>query len=186
MTGEDLNRHVHHMNLRTWLENEAAELGTDVQRVAYSRGQLSESELRRLAREALFSPLVEAVKEKVIKRWAPLEWHDVQHEKSACINPVGFSQDIVTHTMWFTRNGSINVLPTPFELPETNASLERLLDLVRRAANHPWLERSHEAFRATVYRHTAKCHACHGRADRLSLYVETDWAGRTLTQEYAL
>src|SRR5579859_5566599 len=63
MTGADLDRHMHHMNLRTWLEQQAAELGTDVQRAAYARGRLSEGELRRLAREELFAPLIRAVKD---------------------------------------------------------------------------------------------------------------------------
>lgn len=186
MTGADLDRHLHHTNLRTWLEHEAADRGTDVQRAAYARGQLSESELRRLAREALFAPLNEAVKARSIARWVPMQWSAVEHEGLGCIGRVRFSQDVVSPVAWITPRGIVGAELRPFVSPETNDSYERALELVQKASAHPWLERSHVAFQATVYRHTASCEVCIGRTDKLSLYVEVEWAGRTLTQEYAL
>lgn len=186
MTGADLARHLHHTNLMTWLEHEAASLGRDDQRAAYARGQLSEGELRRLARDSLFAPLNVAIRAGQIQRWTPMKWRDVEHERAGCIGQVSFGQDIVTPVLSISPSWIVGGETRPFAHPETNDTYERELGIVQLASAHPWLQRSCAPFKTTVYRHKATCQVCNARVDRLSLYVEVEWAGRILSQEYAL
>jgi hypothetical protein len=180
---DELDELLRATNMRTWLEFEAARLGTPRQLEDYSKGRLGEGDLRRLAREHLFAPF------RDLPRWTPMGWRDVTHVRAGCIGTVTF--DVVADGDGYMHGYS----RVPSSACANHDSVvvcsctqrgRKIGELTIEAGRHQWLLRSGEGFSVAVRNHIATCTACGAREVRLSSLVSVEWASRTLSREFAL
>lgn len=167
-------------NMRTWLEFEAAKLGTERQLQDYSKGKLPEGDLRRLARDHLFAPF------RDMPRWVPMGWRDVTHKSIGCVGSATFE----VSDAWRRVEGMANAMPFVEALKHASipgdARARKIGELTIEAGRHQWCLRSGEGFSVAIRNHVATCTACGAREARLSALVSVEWASRTLSREFAL
>lgn len=166
---DELDELLRATNMRTWLEFEAARLGTPRQLEDYSKGRLGEGDLRRLAREHLFAPF------RDLPRWTPMGWRDVTHVRAGCIGSVTFEASNV---------GGAQI--PDVALYRRTQLIGAIGALSIEAGRHQWLLRSGEGFSVALRNHVATCTACGAREVRSSALVSVEWASRTLSREFAL
>lgn len=165
LSSEALEQLLRTTNMRTWLEFEAAKLGTERQLRDYSLGMLHESDLRRLARDHLFAPF------RDMPRWSPMGARDVTHKSIGCVGYVEFEVTDV----WLA-----------LDLAHRDSRARKIGELTIEAGRHQWLLRSGEGFSVAIRNHVATCTACGAREARKSALVSVEWASRTLSREFAL
>lgn len=162
MSAIDLGLYLRHTNMTTWLEQEAAALGTVTQQDAYRAGRLSEAEIRQLARNALFAPFIAATELGELKRWSPMPWSAVEHKRSGCVGYVDFEKHEVTGPATMLR------------------------ELATLAEAHDWCRKTGARFKIVIFQRVGTCRACKGQAAFLTAHVSVAWAGRSLSLEYAI
>jgi hypothetical protein len=181
---DELDELLRATNMRTWLEFEAARLGTPRQLEDYSKGRLGEGDLRRLARDHLFAPF------RDLPRWAPMGWRDVTHKSIGCVGEVTFEVNDVGDSLMPSpepryRNSSCADHDMVIVCSCTQRG-RKIGELSIEAGRHQWLLRSGEGFSVAIRNHVATCTACGAREVRLSALVRVEWASRTLSREFAL
>jgi hypothetical protein len=151
-------------NMRTYLEFEAAKLGTEAQLEDYAKGTLPETVLRALARDHLFIPFRDQ------PRWVPMQWSAVTHKHTGCLGAVEFQ--------------ALGPPESSDRLMEDDAL--KIKALCFEASRHQWCIHSREVFRVEFRGHLATCTGCGAQTSRLSALVSVVWAVRTLSREFAL
>ena len=166
----ELEANLRASNIVTWLEFEAAKLGTPLQRKMHAEGSLTDYELRELARAELYKPLDEFPRWKNARDLHPRE---VPHAPS-CAG--GDSR---------VRYKSLDLEVVPRDWNGT-AAYTAIRHATNAIAAHEWLTKTHTKVEVVLVAHSAVCTHCKAVATRYSVRVSIPWAGRELVREYAL
>lgn len=187
MPDVDLDTALRHDNLIVWLELEALRLGTDNQRERWAAKALPNDEIALLARVALFSPLEHFV------RWQPIGLRQVPHKAprglAMALNPRPWDGVCPTKLEGGpSLDESIEFDTRPeAELSHSEWEIAKdIIDACGLASRHEWCRRQGVAFKIELRTHVGRCKACERSIKKPSILVSVQWAGRTLSREYAL
>jgi len=167
MTGE-LKRE----NLVTWLELRALELGTPNQMERWIAKLLPEDELTALARKEIFSGL------DTFKRWKNVSEEDAD----ADIKHTGMCEAIDTRPpLVFDTLPAYHMTHDEWD---TMKKIQSIIDTT--AKRHVWCADGGCTIKMKPQAHNATCARCNKGRSYATALVTVEWAGRTLTREYAL
>lgn len=161
----DSRLEVQEANLAYWQESEAIRHGTAREHQLWDQAALPDHDLTRIAREVLFAPFAP------IRRRVRMGTNAVHAVTSPCTGPIG----------WASKPCPLTQLAS-WELE----TLGKVIEIAAQASEHPWLAPSIHNFSVEARQNVGICERCSRDASDTSALVSIQWAGRTLSREYAL
>jgi hypothetical protein len=158
-------------NLAYWQEAEAIRHGTARQHQLWDQAALPDHELTDIAREILFAPFRPFRRRVRMGSMAVHAGHVTSMSTAPCTTAIS----------WTSIPCELSSLAR-WEL----ATLNRIIETSQKASEHPWLRPAVHNFSVEVRQHVGVCQSCDCSASDASALVSVQWAGRTLSREYAL
>lgn len=158
-------------NVVTWLELHALEQGTENQMERWLAKLLPEDELTALARKEIFAGF------DPYKRWQNISELDADNairHGDLCDDP-----DLASAILFETKP-AYNLTHDQWEL------MKRVQATTEATRKHAWCVEGGCTVRMQPRVHVAVCARCNGSVRYPAALVTVEWAGRTLTREYAL
>lgn len=152
------------VNIAFWQESEAVRHGTPRQYQLWELGALPDQQITDIAREVLFAPFVR------FPRRVRMGASSVHRDRS-CDGAIS----------WSSQACPLAGLAS-WELEP----LRGLIEAAGSASEHPWLAVGGHNFLVQPRQHTGSCERCPRQAIDVSAMVSVQWAGRTISREYAL